>query len=124
MSKFNLNSITSSLSEGITNLMGNKTIDELADDMFGSDSDNDAATSSSSSGPIIIMKKKPAPVPVAVPLPAARKPEKTIEITDVKEALNEYFKLKQKYENQIAANKKKIINNQTKSRIINPLCII
>ena len=116
MSKFNLNSITSSLSEGITNLMGNKTIDELADEMFGSDSDNDAATSSSSSGPIIIMKKKPVPVPVPVPAPVARKPEKTIEITDVKEALNEYFKLKQKYENQIAANKKKIINNQALSK--------
>jgi hypothetical protein len=33
----------------------------------------------------------------------------------VKEALNEYFKLKLKYENQISANKKKIANNTTLS---------
>lgn len=36
-------------------------------------------------------------------------------IYDVKESLNEYFKLKQKYESEIAANKKKIINNPTLS---------
>jgi hypothetical protein len=36
-------------------------------------------------------------------------------ITDVNEALNEYFKLKQNYETQITANKKKIINNPTLS---------
>lgn len=36
-------------------------------------------------------------------------------IPDVKESLNEYFKLKQKYEAQITANKKKIINNVTLS---------
>jgi hypothetical protein len=35
--------------------------------------------------------------------------------TSVKEALNEYFKLKLKYENQISANKKKIANNSTLS---------
>ena len=120
LSNLNLKSITSSLSEGITNLMGKQTRDELADEIFGSDSDNDVASSSSSSGPVIIMKKKPAPAPAPVatkPLkPQPAKPPKTIEITDVKEALNEYFKLKQKYENQIAANKKKIINNQALSK--------
>jgi len=36
-------------------------------------------------------------------------------VNDVKESLNEYFKLKQKYESEIAANKKKIINNPTLS---------
>ena len=36
-------------------------------------------------------------------------------VYDVKESLNEYFKLKQKYESEIAANKKKIINNPTLS---------
>jgi hypothetical protein len=36
-------------------------------------------------------------------------------VHDVKESLNEYFKLKQKYESEIAANKKKIINNTTLS---------
>jgi ribosomal protein S14 len=36
-------------------------------------------------------------------------------IPDVKEALNEYFKLKLKYETQIKENKKKIINNQALS---------
>jgi hypothetical protein len=36
-------------------------------------------------------------------------------IADVKEALNEYFKLKLKYETQIKENKKKIINNQALS---------
>jgi len=38
-----------------------------------------------------------------------------ITVPDVKESLNEYFKLKQKYESVIAANKKKIINNSTLS---------
>ena len=37
------------------------------------------------------------------------------DIPDVKEALNEYFKLKRTYENKIMANKKKIINNSTLS---------
>ena len=37
-------------------------------------------------------------------------------IPDVKEALNEYYKLKLKYETTIAANKKKIINNPTLSK--------
>jgi len=36
-------------------------------------------------------------------------------IHDIKETLNEYFKLKVKYETQITANKKKIINNPTLS---------
>jgi hypothetical protein len=36
-------------------------------------------------------------------------------VYDVKESLNEYFKLKQKYEADIGANKKKIINNSTLS---------
>ena len=36
-------------------------------------------------------------------------------VYDVKETLNEYFKLKQKYETEIGANKKKIINNTTLS---------
>lgn len=36
-------------------------------------------------------------------------------VYDVKESLNDYFKLKQKYEAEIAANKKKIINNPTLS---------
>jgi hypothetical protein len=36
-------------------------------------------------------------------------------VYDVKESLNEYFKLKQKYEAEITANKKKIINNPTLS---------
>lgn len=36
-------------------------------------------------------------------------------VYDVKESLNEYFKLKQKYETEIAVNKKKIINNTTLS---------
>jgi hypothetical protein len=35
---------------------------------------------------------------------------------DVKEVLNEYFKLKQKYENLIMVNKKKIINNTNLSK--------
>lgn len=35
----------------------------------------------------------------------------TTAIMDVKEALNEYFKLKFKYETQNNANKKKILNN-------------
>jgi hypothetical protein len=37
-------------------------------------------------------------------------------VYDVKESLNEYFKLKQKYEAAIAANKKRIINNPTLSK--------
>jgi hypothetical protein len=42
--------------------------------------------------------------------------DKTLKtVYDVKESLNEYFKLKQKYEAEIAANKKKIINNPTLS---------
>ena len=41
--------------------------------------------------------------------------QKTNEIPDVKEALNEYFKLKTNYEKKINANKKKIINNSTLS---------
>ena len=52
-------------------------------------------------------------------------------IIDVKEGLNEYFKLKLKYENQIMANKKKIMNNPTLSnrekrmeyRKLKPKCI-
>jgi len=36
-------------------------------------------------------------------------------LPDIKEALNEYFKLKLKYEGQIMANKKKIMNNITLS---------
>ena len=36
-------------------------------------------------------------------------------VYDVNESLNEYFKLKQKYEAEIAANKKRIINNPTLS---------
>ena len=36
-------------------------------------------------------------------------------VYDVKESLNEYLKLKQKYEAEIAANKKRIINNPTLS---------
>jgi len=36
-------------------------------------------------------------------------------VYDVKESLNEYFKFKQKYESEIRANKKRIINNQTLS---------
>jgi len=39
----------------------------------------------------------------------------TTTIPDVKEALNEYFKLKLKYETQNMSNKKKIINNTTLS---------
>jgi hypothetical protein len=42
------------------------------------------------------------------------KKQKT-DIPDVKEALNEYFKLKRTYENKIYDNKKKIINNVTLS---------
>jgi hypothetical protein len=38
------------------------------------------------------------------------------EIPSVKEALNEYFRLKEKFENQINVYKKKIINNQTLSK--------
>lgn len=42
--------------------------------------------------------------------------DKTLKtVYDVKESLNDYFKLKQKYESEIAANKKKIINNSTLS---------
>ena len=41
--------------------------------------------------------------------------KQTTNIPDVKEALNEYFKLKRKYENKINENKKKIINNDTLS---------
>ena len=42
--------------------------------------------------------------------------DKTLKtVYDVKESLNEYFKLKQKYEAEIAANKKRIINNPTLS---------
>ena len=42
--------------------------------------------------------------------------DKTLKtVYDVKESLNEYFKLKQKYEAEIAANKKRIINNSTLS---------
>jgi hypothetical protein len=74
--------------------------DELANEMFGtltSDTDNNTMTSSTSS-PIIMMKKQPAEKETT---------KKNIEIPDVKEVLNEYFKLKQKYENQIMINKKK-----------------
>ena len=43
--------------------------------------------------------------------------DKTLKtVYDVKESLNEYFKLKQKYEAEIAANKKRIINNPTLSK--------
>jgi hypothetical protein len=85
--------------------------DELANEIFGSlesDTDNNKTSSSSSttSSPIIMMKKQPT----------AKEPSKNIEIPDVKEALNEYFKLKQKYENQIMINKKKIINNPSLSK--------
>jgi hypothetical protein len=38
------------------------------------------------------------------------------EIPSVKDALNEYFKLKSKFENDVDANKKKIINNPTLSK--------
>lgn len=38
-----------------------------------------------------------------------------ITVPDVKDSLNEYFKYKQKYESEIAANKRKIINNPTLS---------
>lgn len=38
------------------------------------------------------------------------------EIPNVKDALNEYFKLKNKFENEINVNKKKIINNPTLSK--------
>ena len=41
--------------------------------------------------------------------------KQTTNIPDVKEALNEYFKLKRKYETKINENKKKIINNLTVS---------
>ena len=41
--------------------------------------------------------------------------KQTTNIPDVKEALNEYFKLKRKYETKINENKKKIINNLTLS---------
>ena len=42
--------------------------------------------------------------------------DKTLKtVYDVKESLNDYFKLKQKYEAEIAANKKRIINNSTLS---------
>jgi hypothetical protein len=42
--------------------------------------------------------------------------DKTLQnVHDVKESLNEYFKLKQKYESEIRANKKKIINKETLS---------
>lgn len=77
--------------------------------MFGtltSDTDNNTMTSSTSS-PIIMMKKQPAEKETT---------KKNIEIPDVKEVLNEYFKLKQKYENQIMINKKKIINNPSLSK--------
>jgi hypothetical protein len=127
LSNLNLNSITSSLSEGIKGLMESQNTNELADEIFGrlsSDTTdkNDAnvanaanssssSSSSSSSGPMIIMKKKPV-----AKEPAKKEPPKNIEIPDVKEALNEYFKLKQKYENQIAINKKKIINNPALSK--------
>jgi hypothetical protein len=37
-------------------------------------------------------------------------------LPDIKEALNEYFKLKNKYETQIMANKKKIINKNFLSK--------
>lgn len=38
------------------------------------------------------------------------------EIPSVKDALNEYFRLKSKFENELMTNKKKIINNQTLSK--------
>ena len=40
----------------------------------------------------------------------------TINLLSPKEALNEYFKMKMKYESQINANKKKIMNNPTLSK--------
>ena len=74
LSNLNLNSITSSLSEGIKGLMESQDTNELGNEIFGplsSDTTdkNDAnavnaanssssASSSFSSGPIIIMKKK------------------------------------------------------------------
>ena len=39
-----------------------------------------------------------------------------INLPSPKEALNEFFKLKSKYETQINANKKKIMNNTTLSK--------
>lgn len=38
------------------------------------------------------------------------------EVISVKDALNEYFRLKNKFENEVARNKKKIINNPTLSK--------
>jgi len=40
----------------------------------------------------------------------------TEEIPSVKDALNEYFRLKEKFEEGINVNKRKIINNQTLSK--------
>jgi hypothetical protein len=116
LSNLNLNSITSSLSQGITDLMGKQTRDELEHEIFGANADDNNDTSSSSSGPVLIMKKK-ALNPLNPLNPQANETtKKNIEIPDVKEALNEYFKLKQKYENQIEINKKKIINNPSLSK--------
>ena len=116
LSNLNLNSITSSLSQGITDLMGKQTRDELEHEIFGANADDNNDTSSSSSGPVLIMKKK-ALNPLNPLNPQANETtKKNIEIPDVKEALNEYFKLKQKYENLIEVNKKKIINNPSLSK--------
>ena len=105
LSKLNLNTITSSLSEGINGLIGKQSRNDLEKEIFGSISDSDNDNESSSSPPITIMKKptvrKDPPVKKELP--------KIIDIPDVKEALNEYFKLKQKYDNQIIVNKKKLL---------------
>jgi len=105
-SNSNSNSITNTSSDSEERKQ--QARDELANEIFGSltsESDNNALSSSSSS-PIIMMKKQTT----------TKEPSKNMEIPDVKEALNEYFKLKQKYENQIMVNKKKIINNPSLSK--------
>ena len=128
LSNLNLNSISSSLSEGIKGIMESQNITELGNEIFGTlssdtntnnnnnNNNNNVSSSSSTPSPIIITKKKPVINAANKKIPAPKEPPKNIEIPDVKEALNEYFKLKQKYENQIAVNKKKIINNVALSK--------
>lgn len=110
-SQSNSNSNSNSNSSSDNEELKQQSRDELANEIFGSlesDAYNNRTSSSSSvsSSPIIMMKKQST----------AKEPSKNIEIPDVKEGLNEYFKLKQKYENQIMINKKKIINNPSLSK--------
>jgi hypothetical protein len=97
MDQFSNSQSSSSLSENAKKMIKQQEHDDLMYSIFGS-------ISSSSSVENINQENVKENV------------KEISEIPDVKEALNEYFKLKRNYENKIMDNKKKIINNPTLSK--------